>query len=163
MKKFIILIFCIYISIASCFANTYIVPEKYKKQYKNEIEKTIKKEVPNTKKNIDKEVFAAYKIYKKALNDKNKAKNMDKYIFLIQNFQRAIEVYDFNFIFLLIDITNNYINIENKIPQTDYAGTLRDFIYPYFYSNNINYEQIHELEDYTARKILELDNYMNNI
>lgn len=163
MKKVIILIFCIYISITSCFANTYQVPEKYKNQYKNEIEKTIKKEVPKTKKNIDKEVLAANKIYKKALNDTNKTKNMDKYIFLIQNYQRGIEVCDVNFIVLLIDITNKYINVNDKIPPTDYAGTLRNFIYPYFDSNNINYEQIHELEDYTARKILELDDYMQNI
>lgn len=163
MKKIIILIFSIFISMVSCFANNYQVSDEYKTQYKNEIEKTIIREIPKTKKNIDKEVLAANKVYNKALKDNNRTQNIDNYIFIIQDYQRKIEVCDVNFISLLIDITNKYININDKIPATDYAGTLRDFIYPYFESNNINYEQIYEFENYVAKKILELELYIQNI
>ena len=131
--------------------------------YKFEIEKTIKKEIPKTKKLIDKEFSNAQKAYKKYLNDNNKMRNIEEYVFLMQDYQRGIESYEVIFLSKLIDITAKYNNVENKIPATDYAGTLFDFLQPYFKENNINYEKYTELSEYVSIKISEIDNLIEKM
>lgn len=122
-----------------------------KTEYKKKIENKIHKEIPKIKKNIYKEFKKAEKIYNKKI--KNKNEDVDKYIFIMQDCQRGIETSDVLFIYSLIQITNNYINIKNDVPATDNAETLLEFIEPYFISNNINYSKINELKIYKIDKI----------
>ena len=131
--------------------------------YKLEIEKTITYEIPKTKKLIDKEVSNALKTYKKYLKDKNREKKIDEYVFIMQDYQRGIESCEVIFLSKLIDVTAKYINIENKVPATDYAGTLFVFLQPYFKENNINYEKYTELSEYVSIKISEIDNLIEKM
>ena len=128
--------------------------------YKSQIENTIEEEFPKTKKLIDIEVANAKKAYKKYLKDKNKKENIKEYIFIMQDYQRGIEAHEFMFLSKLIDITAEFDNIKNKIPATDFAGTLFDFLYPYFKKNNINYKKYNELSEYAAIKIKEIDSML---
>ena len=163
MKKIIIFIFLAIIFSINCFSSDFKISDKFKNNYRNEIHKIIKTELPKTKKNIDKEYSNALKVYNTYKSDKNKSKNVDKYIFIIQDSQRGIEEYETTFISKLIDVTDKYINISKDIPPTDFPGTLLDFIIPYFDANNIDYNQINKLDSYSAYKIKELDILMDNM
>ena len=163
IKQIIVFLFFVFIFTLNCFANDYIISKECQDKFRNEIYKAIEKELPKTKNNINKEFVNAQKAYKKFLKEKNKSKNTDKYIFLIQDCQRGIESYETIFISILIDITNKYKDIKNYIPPTDFPGTLIDFIYPYLEANNIDYSKINELDSYSANKIKELDFMLENI
>lgn len=145
----------------NCFANDYTLPIELQIRYKKEIQKTIKKEVPKTKNNINKEFLKAQKTYNQFINDN--VQNSDKYIYLIQDYQRGIETYEMIFISKLIDITAKYKDINQDVPPTDFPGTLLDFIYPYFDANNIDYSQINELDSFCANKIKNLDILLQNM
>ena len=131
--------------------------------YKSQIENTIEEEFPKTKKLIDIEVENAKKTYKKYLKDKNKKENIYKYVFIMQDYQRGIEAHEFMFLSKLIDITAKFNDIENKIPATDFAGALFDFLLPYFKENNIDYKKYDKLSKYTAIKIKEIDNLIDKM
>ena len=129
-------------------------------EYKLQIEKTIKDEFSKTKKLIDIEVANAKKTYKKYHKDKNKKEKIDEYIFIMQGYQRGIEAYETIFVSKLIDVTANFNDIENKIPATDFAGTMFDFLLPYFQENNIDYKKYNELSKYASIKIKEIDSML---
>lgn len=140
-----------------CYIDT---PEE---AYKLQIEKTIKDEFPKTKKLIDIEVANAKETYKKYRKDKNRQENFDEYVFSMQDYQRGIEALETIFASKLIDVTRNFNDIENKIPATDFAGTLYDFLQPYFNENNIDYKKCDKLSKYTAIKIKEIDNLIDKM
>ena len=149
MKRILILLLSIFIIPTFCFASNYKVQNNI--EYKREIENKIHKEIPKIKRNIDKESTKAEKTYNKQVKDKNI--NADKYIFIMQDYQREIETSDVLLIYSLIKITDNYINIKNNVPATDNAETLLEFIKPYFISNNINYSKLNDLKIYKHEKI----------
>lgn len=164
MKKMIVFFILIFVfALNFCFAHDYKIAQEQQNQYRNDIYKTIDKELHKTKIKINKEVSDAQRTYKKYLKDKNKSKNQDKYIFEIQDCQRGIEVHETTFISILIDITNKYKNINSDIPPTDFPRTLIEFISPYFEANDIDYSKIKELDSYSANKIKELDYLMEQI
>ncbi|MBQ8886697.1 MAG: hypothetical protein IJY61_03255 [Candidatus Gastranaerophilales bacterium] len=78
----------------------------------------------------------------------------------MQGYQRGIEAYETIFVSKLIDVTANFNDIENKIPATDFAGTLFNFLYPYFKGNNIDYRKYDELTKYASIKIKEIDSML---
>ena len=149
MKRILILLLSIFIIPTFCFASNYKVQNNI--EYKREIENKIHKEIPKIKRNIDKESTKAEKTYNKQVKDKNI--DADKYIFIMQDYQREIETSDVLLIYSLIKITDNYINIKNNVPATDNTETLLEFIKPYFISNNINYSKLNELKIYKHEKI----------
>lgn len=63
----------------------------------------------------------------------------------------------------LINITGKYYDIKNKIPATDFAETLFDFLYPYFETNNINYSKLQKIKLYQNDKVNKLDIYLFNV
>lgn len=158
MKKVITLLLSIFIIPISCFANDYKIQNNL--DYKNEIENKIQKEYPKVQKQIDKDFSKAQKLYKKYLKGKNKE---NEYIFILQDYQRGIEAYEVLLLSDLIKITDKYYNIKNKIPATGYAGTLFEFLYPYFDVNNIDYKKYNELSEYSAQKNGEIENYLSII
>lgn len=131
--------------------------------YKSQIEKTIEEEFPKTKKLIDTEVANAKETYKKYRKDKNRQENFDEYVFLMQDYQRGIEALETTFASKLIDVTANFNDIGNKIPATDFAGTLYDFLQPYFKENNIDYKKCDKLSEYVVIKIKEIDNLIDKM
>lgn len=149
MKRILILLLSIFIIPTFCFASNYKVQNNI--EYKREIENKIPKEIPKIKRNIDKESTKAEKTYNKQVKDKNI--DTDKYIFIMQDYQREIETSDVLLIYSLIKITDNYINIKNNVPATDNAEPLLEFIKPYFISNNINYSKLNDLKIYKHEKI----------
>lgn len=79
----------------------------------------------------------------------------------MQDYQRGIEEHEFMFLSKLIDITAEFNNIENKIPVTDFAGTLFDFLYPYFKESNIDYKKCDELTKYASIKIKKINSMLD--
>lgn len=153
MKKFITLLLSIFLIPISCFANEYKIQNNL--DYKNEIENKIQKECPKIQKQIDKDFSKAQKVYKKYLKNKE-----NEYVFILQDYQRGIEAYKTELLSDLIEITDKYYDIKNKIPATDYAGTLFEFLYPYFEANNIDYKKYNELSECSARKNSEIEGYL---
>ncbi len=160
MKKFLLVILLIFLFPVICFANEYKLPNYLQVKYKADIEKIINKDLPKTIKCIDKESINAKRNYNKYLKNK---KDIDKYIFIMEDYQRGIEVCEFNFASLLTDTTNKYTNIKNIIPPTDFPGTILDIVYPYFDANNIDYKKINELDSYTYNKIKEIDSLIQKM
>lgn len=158
IKKLIILfLFIILISLSLIFfkeSNKYKLP----KQYKIEIEKIINEETPKTKKCIDENFIHAKNEYLK-IKDAKDSENIEKSVFLIEDYQRGIEVCEFNMASMLIEKTESYTNIKDKIPPTDFVGTLYEVIYPYFHKNNINYQEIDNISNYSNSKINEIENF----
>lgn len=145
MKKFITLLLSIFLIPISCFANNSEIQNNL--NYKNEIENKIQKECPKIQKQIDKDFSKVQKVYKKYLKNKE-----NKYVFILQDYQRGIEACEVLLLSDLIEITDKYYDIKSKIPATDYTGTLFEFLYPYFEANNIDYKKYNELLEYSAKK-----------
>ena len=160
MKRILILLLSIFIIPTFCFASNYKVQNniEYKREIENKIHKEIPKEIPKIKRNIDKESTKAEKTYNKQVKDKNI--DTDKYIFIMQDYQREIENSDVLLIYSLIKITDNYINIKNNVPATDNTETLLEFIEPYFISNNINYSKLNGLKIYKHEKINKIHSFI---
>ncbi len=158
IKKIFISIFLIAIFALSFFffqeANKYKLP----KEYKIEIENLIDEETPKTKNCIDEYYIKAQNEYLKIKNAKD-TEYLEESVFLIDNYQRGIEVCEFNMVSMLIEKTENYANIKDKIPPTDFADTLNEFLYPYLDENNINDKKLTEINKYTSTKINEIDNF----
>jgi len=158
IRKVVILILIIILLLLSFIiykkANKYKLP----KQYKIEIEKLINDEAPKTKICIDEYFQKAQNEYLKIKNIKN-TEYVEESVFLIEDCQRGIEVCELNLISKLIDKTENYTNIKDKIPPTDFIGTLNNYIYPYFDRNNINYKELIKIREYSTNKFNEIDNY----
>ena len=158
IKKIFIFIFLLIIILLSFIF--YKESNKYKltQEYKIEIEKLINEETPKTKHCID-------EYYQKAQNEYLKIKNakgseyLESSVLLIDNYQRAIEVCEFNMVSMLVEKTENYANIKDKIPATDFAGTLNEFLFPYLNANNINYKELTEISKYANTKINEVNNF----
>lgn len=129
--------------------------------YKIEIENTIKEEIETIKKFIDKDFEKAKETYKKALKDKSA--NPREHLFMLQEYQRGIEEHEIMFLSKLIDITTHYNVIKEKIPATNNAKSLLQFLYPYFKKANINYQKIDELDKYTTQKSKEIDNLIQKL
>lgn len=156
-KIFIFILIFIIIALSFLFfqkTNKYKLP----KEYKIEIEKLIDEETPKTKNCIDEYYIKAQNEYLKIKNAKDK-EYLEESVFLIDNYQRAIEVCEFRMTSMLVEKTENYVNIKDKIPHTDFSGTLNELLYPYFDKNNINYKELIEISKYTNNKINEIDNF----
>ena len=162
MKRFIFSLFFVYLFAINCFASDYKISDEFQDKYRNEINKTIKYDIPRTKNNINKEFLRAKNVYNKYLKNKTNPKNLDKYIFEIEDYQRGIEAYEVMFLSKLIDITDKYKNIKELIPPTAFSGTLIDFIYPYFEVNNIDFKPVEDLSKHTANKLKEIDILLQN-
>ena len=145
MKRLLIVIILTVFCALNCFgANYKLAPE-----YKTEIEQAINKEIPNVKYKVNHDFNSAYNKYFLYMNlraDKTETINIiEKHQIYLDN--------DLSTLFVkLVDITNNYVNIKNKMPITDYSGDIYEFIYPYLENNNVNTKEIDELTQYVVSK-----------
>ena len=152
LKKIFVLLFCFIFSVLSCFATDYKLPP----QYKIEVEQTINNEYPATLKKINDIALNANTMYKQVLKDKNLY--MD---FCAENFDMMIFTPEFYLYSDLIKITQKYTLLKN--PPTDDAGTLYDFLLPYFDNNNIDTEKLDKLKSFSALKYKEIDKYYQDL
>ena len=100
------------------------VPKEFSKQYKNEIEKTVKYQIPIAKKSIN-------SIFKEVKTEEN------SYIKTV-TIEQGVNSVIFDFYLALIDVTNKYINIKQDIQPTDWYGDLEVIITPYLNDNHVD-------------------------
>ena len=142
----------LFIPILSFAAEYKPIPIEKSQQYKYEIEQIINQEVPEAIKKVD-------RIYKKAKEAHKIAKEQPGNLSLAENLyscERIIGEPEFYLYIKLIDVTNKYVQIKDDIPPTGFAGTLYDFLYPYFKNNNINLTTLDKLVNYVGIKHTEI-------
>ncbi len=147
MKKFLLFI-CITIFLClPVFAKYQPIPQKYSIQYRNEINKTIKYQIPISKKNI-------IDVFKEIENEEN---------IYIKNYliEQGINSIIFEFYTELINVTNKYVNIKNDIPPTDWYGDLEKILIPYLEDNNINKSKINSFINFAKNKQIEIERKYN--
>ena len=120
------------------------VPKEFSKQYKNEIEKTVKYQIPIAKKSIN-------SIFKEVKTEEN------SYIKTV-TIEQGINSVIFDFYLALIDVTDKYINIKQDIQPTDWYGDLKVTISPYLNDNHVDISKINSFLDYAQKKQIELEN-----
>ena len=120
------------------------IPTEYSKQYKNEIEKTVKYQIPIAKKSIN-------SIFKEVKTEEN------SYIKTV-TIEQGVNSVIFDFYLALIDVTNKYINIKQDIQPTDWYGDLEVIITPYLNDNHVDISKINSFLDYAQKKQIELEN-----
>ena len=143
IKKIILLLLILFHFSLSSFAEYKPISQNLKLKYKAEIEYTIKKEIPKSKraiKNIESEI-------KKEKNPYNRQTIIDYGITSIL----------FDFYMQLVDVTNKYIEIKQNITPTDWYMELKESITPYLMDNNINTRRIDSLLNYANKKQKELN------
>ena len=120
------------------------VPKEFSKQYKNEIEKTVKYQIPIAKKSIN-------SIFKEVKTEEN------SYIKTV-TIEQGVNSVIFDFYLALIDVTDKYINIKQDIQPTDWYGDLKVTILPYLNDNHVDISKINSFLDYAQKKQIELEN-----
>ena len=120
------------------------IPIEYSKQYKNEIEKTVKYQIPIAKKSIN-------SIFKEVKTEEN------SYIKTV-TIEQGVNSVIFDFYLALIDVTDKYINIKQDIQPTDWYGDLEVIITPYLNDNHVDISKINSFLDYAQKKQIELEN-----
>jgi hypothetical protein len=138
MKKIILLIFSFFISTCYIFASDNLIKSENQKQYRQEINNCIKKQVPISKKEINKVIVNIQQ--EENIYIKNSLIDI------------GIESVLFNFYMQLIDITEKYVEIKKDIPSTDYYMVLKNTLSPYLNENNINTSKINSLLKYAEKK-----------
>ena len=148
IKKILFTLFILFNFSLLSFAEYKPIPQNLKSAYKKEMEFTIKKEVPKSKKlinNISREINSEKNPY-------NKQTIIDYGIASIL----------FDFYMQLADVTNKYVEIKQDIPATDWYIELKEFINPYLKDNNINVRTINSLLIYAKRKQLNIEKQYSN-
>ena len=161
MKKVILIIFSI-IFIAPAFAEYKPIPKELSKQYKAEIEQIISENYDLTQKDINKIFSDAKEIYNKFLKDKESPQNAD-IAHKLELLENRVDKPEFDLYKKLIDKTNQYTNIENDIPRTDWSGELYDFLYPYLIDNKIKLHKINSITRNSGKKEKLIHKYYKKI
>ena len=148
VKKILFTLFILFSFSLQSFAEYKPIPQDLKSAYKKEIEFTIKKEAPKSKKLID-------DITKKINSEKNPYNKQTLIDYGITSIL-------FDFYMQLTNVTNKYVEIKQDIPATDWYIELREFINPYLKDNNINIKTINSLLIYAERKQLKIEKQYSN-
>ena len=143
MKPLLIILILILFIALPAFSEYKPINKEYSLQYKNEIEKIIKKQVPASKEAIN-GIFLEIE------------KEQNQYVKLVI-IEQGINSILFDFYIELINITDKYTDIKKDIPATDWYGDLKNIIYPYLIDNNINVEDINALLKYANKKQIEFE------
>ena len=148
IKKIFFTLFILFNFSLLSFAEYKPIPQDLKSAYKKEMEFTIKKEVPKSKKLINN--------IKREINSEKNPYNRETII------NYGISSILFDFYMQLADVTNKYIEIKQDIPATDWYIELKEFINPYLKDNNINVKTINSLLIYAKRKQLNIEKQYAN-
>ena len=148
IKKIFFTLFILFNFSLLSFAEYKPIPQDLKSAYKKEMEFTIKKEVPKSKKLINN--------IKREINSEKNPYNKQTII------DYGIASILFDFYMQLADVTNKYVEIKQDIPATDWYIELKEFINPYLKDNNINVRTINSLLIYAKRKQLNIEKQYSN-
>ena len=113
------------------------------KEYKNEINLLLEKEIPKSIKEMD-------GLLEEIENEKDP---LEKQTIIDLGMNTIL----FNFYSKLIDITQKYIDIKKDIPPTGFNVELIIVLYPYLKVNNVNIEKIKSFLDYSEIKETEIN------
>lgn len=132
--------------------NTENFNSKKQEYFKKKATNLITKEVSVSHKEIDKiysEACATYSMFRNTINSKE-YKNY--YLDKLDLYANLIDQPEFQMHIKLINLTNKYIKIQDKVPATGFSGALYDFIIPYLEANDVNIDKIDELAGYAGNK-----------
>ena len=154
MKKLLILFTILFSFCLSAYAEYKPIPKELSNQYKAEIEIFVNGNYKSTKTDIDNIYNDAKKSYKKIFKDK------DSYIdFATSNYDMIIFTPIFDLFSGMVSITQQYVNIKDNTPATDFSGALYDFLDPYFCDNIIDTTKIDKLSQYARNKQQKIEKY----
>lgn len=163
MRNLIILVI-LFLNINICFADTLKVPKQQLKQYQNEMETVISNEASIMRNEVQKIDVKAENLYQLFLQDKNQMKRNLELYNKLEDLEREINAPEFYFYLKLIDTTDKYISIKDKVPATGYSGALYDFIYPYLKANKISSAtKISDGINKNCDTVAKIDYYMDEI
>jgi len=148
IKKILFTLFVLFNFSLLSFAEYKPVPQDLKSAYKKEMEFTIKKEVPKSKKLINN--------IKREINSEKNPYNRQTII------DYGITSILFDFYMQLADVTNKYVELKQDLPSTDWYMELKEVITPYLIDNNINTRRIDSLLDYAHKKQIKLNKKYSN-
>ncbi len=166
MKKILVLVLALALILNAnlCFANEFKFQKEQRKKYQTEIQALIEQKVVSGKEGIDKIYSEASKLYQNYSQNKNLMKQNYNYTEKLNELARSTKSFEFGLYLDLIDATDKYVSLKDKIPATDDSTTLLIFIYPYLKNNKIkNKDLINELSHYADNKAIEIDKLRNEI
>ncbi len=165
MKRLIaILVLSTILCVNPCCAKARKFEKGVQKTYANEIETLISNEIGKSLEEVNVWYLKANTIYAQFLKDKNQMKRNYDFVTTLTLYEEDIASPEFDLYSKLIDITKKYdIFIEDKIPATGFAGTLYDFLIPYFKKNSVNYTKLDELSDDIAIKAEKIEKFKTDI
>ena len=143
MKKILSILISILFITIHVFAEYKPIPQNCSIKFSEEINKTLKKQIPISKKEIN-------NIILEIENEKNSYERS----YLISD---GINSVLFKFYMELINIADKYVNIKSTIPATDGYGALQEVITPYLNANNIEIKKINEFIKYAETKQIKLE------
>lgn len=132
------------------FAEYQPIAKEQSKQYKKEIEQTIKTQVPIAKRNID-------NVFREVELEKDEHEKVLK-------IEYGIEGVFYDLYWNIIDITEKYIgkdNIRNTLNEDDNPWGLHEALTPYLKDNRINASKIYSLIKYGLKRQKELEKKYN--
>ncbi len=153
MKKLLVLILFLFSFNVAFAQNNLKVPANLAKQYKSEIQKIIDKQVPIALKKCNDYEKEARKIYIKALKNPHDLQKLQQSIMDLEDIEAWTDNGPEMGIYIaVINATEKYIKIKDKVPATGYATTVFNFLYPYLKANNISIKQISRVTSYETQK-----------
>lgn len=161
MRKILVLLFGLLLSINMCFAAYQPIPKEKSKQYKVQIEQIINNNLPKAYKQTDENFIEIKETYNQILKDpynKELREKLDPET-VTAKFDSSLFI-----IFLeIIEATENYVNIKNEIPATSHSFDLEIFMYPYLEDNNIDYKELSKYSEYASDKENEAFKLINSL
>lgn len=136
-KIFVVVIVALYF-IPIVLADSRLIPQELSLEYKTEVERTIKAEIPKTKRDIN-------IVYKEVKTEQNP--------YIKRSIaETGITSVLFEFYKNLADITNKYATKKLSLPDTDWYLTIKTCLAPYLKENDINTKPIDNLLKYAEKK-----------
>lgn len=164
IKRFILICLLLNLSGNIVFAGIIEIPKEKRAEYKIAIEKIIADEVPKAKIEIDKTYNSAYKEYQIFLQDKNQMKRNSQYIIDLEGYSKGTESPEYYLYLKLIDKTGEYVNMREKVPNTDFIVDLAECIYPYLKKYKIsNTNELVDLSNYGEARAKAIDAFHKEI
>ena len=165
MKKItIILLVLISLCTNSCYAKAQKFSKELQKAYADEVETFVSNELDKSIEEANTWYLKANTVYAQFMKNKNHMKQNKDFITTLELYEEDITSPEFDLYKRLIDITKKYdSNVENEVPATGFAGTLYDFLVPYFKKNNVKYSKLDDLSTFIAIKAEKIEGFKNEI
>lgn len=158
MKKFVLFIFLFLVFCLPAFADYKPIPKELSKQYKNEMENTIKVYSNSVYDAIDDDVIKAKKYFNILIN---KGYDIGIHVSLVNIAELIIPSEDMDLYHKLMQITIEKYLGESYIPiPTDSTYPAEEFIVPYLKDNKVDMSRLNAICRYQNKKIKLVEKYL---